>query len=280
MELFSELEKILEIENPDEKCLAFDNFYSEYQSENYVENHKAEVKVFEKPSYQKMLDVVLPSKVKSRRKLNTVEGQASLLHSIIHIEYSAIDLALDHSYRFRNLPKSYYDDWLEVAKEEVSHFRMLLSLLKEIGFSYGDFPVHDNLFLASKKTEDSLASRMGVVPRFLEASGLDSNPLIMQKLNSINTEFTRKIVDALQVILDEEISHVKKGDKWFEFACEKEDFTKECYFSIVKEVYPTAFNKGKPINREARENSGFSEKELQFILGEEELPSCDRIITT
>ncbi|EJF07289.1 hypothetical protein ThvES_00006060 [Thiovulum sp. ES] len=277
MELFSELEKILEIENAEQKCLTFDKFYLEYKNGNLLENHEMEIQSFQKPSYQKMLDVVLPSKVKSRRKLNTIEGQASLLHSIIHIEYSAIDLALDHSYRFRNLPKSYYDDWLEVAKEEISHFRMLVSLLDEIGFSYGDFPVHDNLFLASKKTENSLASRMSVVPRFLEASGLDSNPLIMEKLNSINTEFTRKIVDALQIILDEEISHVQKGDKWFEFACEKENFTKECYFSLVKDIYPTAFDKGKNINREARENSGFSEKELDFISGDGgEIPICNR----
>jgi uncharacterized ferritin-like protein (DUF455 family) len=278
VELFSTIESILEINSPMEKCSAFDKFYSEYLVGNFEINHSSTPKSWDYPSYQKMLDIVLPSKVKSRRKLNTIEGQASLLHSIVHIEYSAIDLALDHSYRFRDMPKEYYSDWLEVANEEVRHFRMLLSLLEESGFSYGDFPVHDNLFLASKKTEDSLASRMGVVPRFLEASGLDSNPVIMEKLKSINTPFTRKIVEALEVILEEEIDHVRKGDRWFNYACEIEDFDRECYFSIVKQVYPTAFEKGKVINREARQNAGFLSEELDVFSGDRDIPKSQKCL--
>ncbi len=273
MELFSSLEKLLKISNPEKKCVDFQDFYEKYKNGELEENHNGEVQSFETPSYKEFLEILLPSKVNSRKKLNRVEGQASLLHAIIHIEYSAIDLALDHAYRFRDLPKEYYDDWLEVADDEVRHFLMLISLLKELGYKYGDFPVHDSLFLASKNSESSLVSRMSVVPRYLEASGLDSNPLIIEKLNSLNTPFTRKFVSALEIILKEEVEHVRKGDKWFHFACRESEIDTNCYFHIVKEIYPKAFQNGK-LNREARKKAGFTTEEIEIASGETSIPHC------
>ncbi|WP_422664358.1 DUF455 family protein, partial [Sulfuricurvum kujiense] len=137
--------------------------------------------VFTHPSYREHCTIIDPKEVPRRTKLNTSQGQVLLLHAIAHIEYSAIDLALDAVYRFRNCGEKFEMDWLVVADDEVRHFEMIESLLKELGGYYGEYPVHDALFEASMRTLD-LYERMAVVPRYLEANGLDATPLILRKL--------------------------------------------------------------------------------------------------
>ena len=168
-----------------------------------------------------------------RGALSTLYGKAYLVHAILHIEYSAIDLALDHAYRFKNMPQNYYDDWLEVADDEIRHFLMLESIIQKLGYEYGDFDVHSFLFDISQKSLD-LVTRMAVVPRYLEASGLDSNPKVMQKLSNIGDGFSLEIIDAMNVILEEEIDHVKKGDYWFKWACQRDRVESDTYFDIVE----------------------------------------------
>ena len=183
----------------------------------------------------------------------------------MHIEYSAIDLALDAAYRFHGLTQKYYDDWLEVADDEIKHFLMLEKLLQELGANYGDIEVHNALFEASQRTQ-TLVERMAVVPRYLEANGLDATPMILQKLQKLpKNEMLEKITTALEIILKEEIDHVRKGDIWFAYACEKISQDKSIYFEIIDKYYPQGFLRAKNLNTDARKEAGFSCKELNFM---------------
>lgn len=263
---YEELQKVLFTQNAGEKIDAFYSFYESYKKGDlYFVNQIEKVPLVE-PSYASFASVVAPQNVPKRKNLTTKEGQKYLLHAITHIEYSAIDLALDAAYRFEDLPKSYYDDWLEVAEDEIRHFLMLHTLLEEVGSYYGEVEVHDSLFEAMQRTQHSFIERMAVVPRYLEANGLDATPMILTKLAKLpKNEMLEKIIKALHVIVDEEVSHVKKGDKWFSYACEQNGSDKGIYFSIIEKYYPTWLPKTKVLNIEARRSAGFTCKELSLM---------------
>lgn len=265
MKFYNELEKILKATTPDKKFALFFEFYKAYKNGNFSFEQSYMPLEFHHPSYSEICTIVSPQIVPRRSNLTTKEGQINLLHAIAHIEYSAVDLALDGAYRFIGLPKRYYDDWLEVAEDEIRHFLLLETLLKELGATYGDIAVHDSLFEASCKTQ-TLLERMAVVPRYLEANGLDATPLILTKLDKLpSNAMIEKIKEALAIILEEEIAHVKKGDVWFEYACKKENHTKDIYFDIIEKYYPQGFLRAKNLNAEARKEAGFSCVELNFI---------------
>jgi uncharacterized ferritin-like protein (DUF455 family) len=272
MNFFATLERILQAQTPSEKIEAFNSFYETYKKGGCTFEEGYEPVVFETPAYASFTNIVEPKDVPRRKNLTDGEGQLLLLHAIAHIEYSAIDLALDAAYRFSGLPKAYYDDWLEVADDEVRHFLMIDELMREVGGRYGDIPVHNMLFEASMRTLGFL-DRMAVVPRFLEANGLDATPEIVDKLNKLpkgekQRPMIEKIIEALGVIVDEEVDHVLKGDRWFEYACEKEGVDKSVYFEIVDKYYPNSFPRKKYLNIEARKEAGFSCSELNTIASE------------
>ena len=270
MQFYQELETILQTSDPKEKISRFHNFYEVYKKGEMDYGFDNSPKIFQTPSYASVCDVVLPRKVPKRNNLTTREGQVHLVHAVAHIEYSAIDLALDICYRFRDLPKEFYDDWLEVADDEVRHFLMLQKILKELGAKYGDLPVHSSLFESSMKTAHSLLHRLAVVPRYLEANGLDATPAILKKLESLPEDMIlNNIKSALQLILDEEVEHVRKGDKWFEYACNKEGVGKDVYLQIIPLYYPKAFINLKELNKEARLQAGFSCNEMKKMVGKE-----------
>jgi len=184
--------------DPGTKCSLVEKLYSKLKEGTLTFDHSLPITERDRPSYADFATIVKPAEVPGRRRFDTREGQGTLLHAIAHIEYSAIDLALDSAYRFRNMPEEYYLDWIEVADDEVRHFRMLEGLMKKIGVKYGDYPVHTLLFDAGKKSGRDLLHRMAVVPRYLEAGGLDANPKIVQKLQSYpKTEQIEAIVEAL-----------------------------------------------------------------------------------
>jgi len=265
MGFFKELEKIIEIKNPKSKIKLFNDFYQRYRDEDIRFEKEYQAKFFLKPSYDEVCKIIPPQDVPKRKNLTTSDGQINLLHAIAHIEYSAIDLALDASYRFQNLPKKYYDDWLEVADDEIRHFLMLEKLLNELNANYGDVSVHNALFEASQRTQ-TLVERMAVVPRYLEANGLDATPMILTKLKKLpKSKMIEKIVDTLEIILAEEIDHVKKGDVWFEYACKDANKSTESYFEIIDKFYPQGFLRPKNLNIEARKDAGFSCSELNFM---------------
>ncbi len=219
--------------------------------------------IFEEPSYATICAVVPPRDLSSRKDFHTDEGLATLVHAITHIEFSAIDLALDAVYRFLDMPDVYRLDWLVVAQDEVRHYRMLHSILDKLGFKYGDFPVHKGLFEMSMKTAVDVLDRMAVIPRYFEAGGLDANPLIVKKLSKYSsTPFVSDIIGALTVIEEEEIEHVRKGDKWFKWLCDRRGLDPLSAFGSILSRYGLHKRQRSYMNIPARKEAGFSCDEL------------------
>jgi len=262
---FTHLKPILTHNSYKEKFTLFEEFFTAFKNDKFSFDSLDEAEIFTEPSNTKYLKIVHPNKVKHRRNLHEDEGQIALLHAVAHIEYCAVDLALDACYRFRDLPPQFYLDWLEVAQDEIRHFLMIQNLLASYGVKYGDIEVHQGLFDASMKSL-TLVKRMAFIPRYMEANGLDSNQAIMEKLKNLpKSEKINKILEALQIILDEEIIHVKKGDIWYKYACnQKEGFTCD-YFDIVNSIYPNSFKTNKALNIEARKKAGFSDEEIERL---------------
>lgn len=231
-------------------------------------SYEGEIKIQHAPSYAAFCELKHPAKVQKRRNLESDDGKAVFLHAIAHIEYSAIDLALDACHSFRALPKEFYADWLEVAKEECEHFLTLLGLLKKAGGEYGDHPVHPSLFEACQKSE-TLLKRMAAVPRWLEAGGLDANEKMRAKIERLKDPLAKEILAALDIILKDEIEHVKKGTKWFYFACEKEGVSPDTYFDIVESVLPNSVKEKDSINIDARLKAGFKCEEIKKLTSKE-----------
>lgn len=205
-------------------------------------------------------ELVHPGKV-PRRRLGSETGRAVLVHAIAHIEFNAINLALDAAYRFRDFPAEYYHDWLSVAWDEVRHFHMLNKRLDEMGYKYGDFPAHNGLWEMAVKTAHDPMVRMALVPRVLEARGLDVTPAMMERLAKVGDQQT---VSILQIILSEEIRHVAIGTKWFHFCCNQRGLEPDLTFKqLLGEYYGTLRG---PFNIQARLDAGFSREELEALM--------------
>ena len=218
---------------------------------------------FEEPSYARICRIVDPRELPKRRNFATREGLALMVHAITHIEYSAIDLALDAVYRFPEMPTEYKRDWLEVADDEIRHFRMLHGVLERLGHRYGDFPVHRGLFDAALHTAGDVLDRMAVVPRHYEATGLDVNPQIARKLRPHGSiPEVARLLEALDVIYREEIDHVRKGDRWFRWCCRQRGLEPAETFREVLEAYDLRKIRRPNLNIEARKEAGFSCPEL------------------
>ena len=222
-------------------------------------------KHFEKPSYATICKIVDPRELPARKDFESKEGLATLVHAIAHIEYSAIDLALDAVYRFPEMSMEYKIDWLEVASDEIRHYKMLNALLEDLGYAYGDFPVHCGLFDAAAHTAGDILDRMAIIPRYYEASGLDVSPQIMKKLdNKRKNPYVKVLLEALNIIYVEEIDHVHKGDKWFKYLCQKEGKEASVYFEILERY--DLLSKHRPhINVEARKEAGFTCTEIKKL---------------
>jgi len=202
-------------------------------------------------------ELVHPSRL-SRRGLGSEKGRLALIHAITHIEFNAINLAWDAVQRFPELPAEFYGDWIQVAQEEVHHFRLLRERLREGGVDYGDFPAHNGLWEMAMRTAHDPLVRMALVPRMLEARGLDVTPGIMQRFAAIGDS---KTVEALQVILDEEVGHVQFGSRWFNYLCESRGLPPEAtYFELLAPFVEGGIR--CPLHRQARRQAGFSEAEL------------------
>lgn len=204
--------------------------------------------------------LVSPAKV-PRRRLNSAEGRPALLHAITHIEFNAINLAWDAVYRFRAMPRAFYDGWVQVAGEEAYHFTLLRDRLGEMGYHYGDFAAHNGLWDMACKTSHDVLVRMALVPRVLEARGLDVTPGMMQRLRDVGDERT---VALLEIILRDEVGHVAIGTRWFRYACEQRGLDSEKTFAALLEQYMKGNIRG-PFYQEARMQAGFSEAEMLLL---------------
>ena len=193
-----------------------------------------------------------------RRSVATREGHAALIHAITHIEFNAINLAIDAAYRFRELPRDYYSDWLQVAFEEAQHFQLLREHLRHLGYDYGAFNAHNGLWEMAVKTAHDPLHRMALVPRLLEARGLDASPALIAKLRNIGD--TRG-VEILEIILRDEIGHVRIGNRWYEYFCAQRGLDPVEEFQKLLKEYG-ASKPRPPFHKEARRAAGFSEQEL------------------
>ena len=254
MELFSTLEEILHTSDIKKRFSLFHTLYNSLST--ITLNHSHPIKPITEPIYKQFCKILHPTKISRHKKIDTDSTMGSFLHSIAHIEYSAIDLALDASYRFRNLPLEFYYNWLEVAKEEIDHFSSLRALLNSCGYEYGDFAVHSNLFEAMKATP-IFADRMALVHRGMEAGGLDANPFVAQKVSLSSHHLRDNILQELQIILRDEISHVSKGDKWWRYCNDSRSFKE------ILQLYN--YSLPKTLNIPARLQCGFSQEELDDL---------------
>lgn len=196
-----------------------------------------------------------------RRGFGSDEGRAAFIHAIAHIELNAIDLGWDAVYRFRDLPADYYADWVSVAADEARHFVLLRDRLRALGFDYGDFDAHNGLWEMCEKTAHDGMARMALVPRVLEARGLDVTPGMIVKLRSLGDLET---VAVLEVILREEVAHVAAGSRWFRWFCERRGVQPESTFRDLLSEYARAVLHG-PFNIDARAAAGFSAEELAAL---------------
>jgi len=212
------------------------------------------------PGRPPRLELVAPRFLK-RRRLGSLEGRAALIHALTHIEFNAINLALDAAYRFRDMPDAFYHDWIHIADEEASHFLLLRNHLRCLGYDYGDFPAHDGLWDMAVRTAGDVEARMALVPRCLEARGLDVTPGIREKLLNSGDNAAAVILDC---ILRDEIGHVSVGDHWFKFICRQRQTEPESRFCHLLEQYFIGDIKG-PYHVSARRQAGFSESEIEYL---------------
>lgn len=202
--------------------------------------------------------VLVPPRLVGRRSMVTLEGRAMLIHALAHIEFNAVNLALDALWRFAGMPVRYYTDWLRVAKEEAFHFSLLAAHLQTLGYQYGDFPAHDSLWEMVEKTREDIVARMALVPRTLEARGLDAIPPLRAKLAQAGDLAAAEILD---IILRDEVGHVEIGNRWYCYLCEQRGFEPRTTYDELALQYKAPVLKG-PFNIEARRLAGFSEAEL------------------
>jgi uncharacterized ferritin-like protein (DUF455 family) len=193
-----------------------------------------------------------------RRPMNTVAGRAALIHALAHIEFNAINLALDAIWRFPDMPPEFYVDWLKVASEEALHFNLLNTHLSSLGFGYGDFNAHNSLWEMAEKTRENVLARMALVPRTLEARGLDATPAVRAKLAQAGDEAAAAILD---IILRDEVGHVAIGNRWYGWLCQQQGAEPLSTYGELARQYKAPVLKG-PFNLEARRAASFTEEEL------------------
>ena len=204
--------------------------------------------------------LVSPQQLRHRSPASP-EGRAALLHALAHIEFNAVNLALDIIWRFAGMPAAFYLDWLRVAREEAYHFELLNQRLASLGHVYGDFPAHNGLWDMAERTRGDLLARLALVPRTLEARGLDASPMIRDKLNNVGDAESAAVLD---IILADEIGHVAIGNRWFKHLCAQQGRDPVACYAELAQLHGAPRLRG-PFNLEARRAAGFDETELAAL---------------
>jgi len=258
--IFERTARCLAISLPEEKCSAVTDLWMAVKIGNFEFDAHTPVAPIGAAGHPNRPELVEPSKVR-RRRLGSEAGRAALVHAITHIEFNAINLALDAVYRFRDMPQQFYLDWMSVAADEVRHFEMLSTRLQSLGYSYGDFPAHNGLWEMAQRTADDCLKRMALVPRVLEARGLDVTPGMIERLKTAGDDETVRI---LRIILDEEVRHVEIGSYWFHNCCDQRGLEPESTFlGLLKEHFSGSLR--GPFNIPARMKAGFTQREMDAI---------------
>ena len=238
--------------------------YAQKWRDGSIENIGFIPDIPERPARPEKPELLHATKMPKRRKAGSTASKIALLHAIAHIELNAIDLAWDIMMRFAylseenqsedefSLPKSFFDDWIKVADDEAKHFMMLNERLNDLDASYGDLPAHDGLWEASERTAEDFAARLAIVPMVLEARGLDVTPNMIEMMLR---QGDQKTADMLQIIHDDEITHVRAGTVWFEAWCEYYNHDVEEYWQNMVKSYFNGMLKS-PFNHPSREEAG------------------------
>lgn len=205
--------------------------------------------------------VLVPPQVVERRSIQSAEGRAALIHALAHIEFNAINLALDAIWRFDGMPDAFYADWLRVAKEEAYHFGLLSAHLHTLGYRYGDFVAHNTLWDMAEKTQGDVLARIALVPRIMEARGLDAVPPLQAKLLQAGDVAAAGILD---IIIRDEVGHVAIGNHWFGWLCEQRQLAPLATFKALARQYK-APELRRPFNLDARRQAGFTEEEMMLF---------------
>ncbi|QMU61329.1 MAG: DUF455 family protein [Gammaproteobacteria bacterium] len=258
--VFKETLACLLLAQPEQKCAAVFALQARFNEEDIDLSKSEKIESIVTPGRPNQPKLVSPREV-PRRNLATEEGRIALIHAIAHIEFNAINLALDAMYRFQDMPLEYYENWMQVAFEEAQHFTMLRAHLQELDCEYGDFDAHNGLWEMALKTQNSVIARMALVPRVLEARGLDVTPGMIKRLQGHGDTAT---VEILKIIFEQEIGHVAIGSQWFNYACSLENKLPEETFQELLKEYMSGELRG-PFEIEARKKAGFSDLELQAL---------------
>lgn len=267
MDIFVATEQALLCPHPVEKAERCKTLYASWmamgqqqRSDAAIDTGQSSIRVLDAPGRPEQPGLV-DARGLAKRAMGSLEGRVALIHSLAHIEFNAINLALDAVYRFRGLPEKYIEDWLQVASDEGEHFLLLHHRLHSLDSFYGQLPAHDGLWDMARRTDHDVLVRMALVPRILEARGLDVAPPMIDKLRHLKDEQT---ADILQRIYTDEITHVEIGNRWFRHICEERNLDGTAVFHDLLRGENSAYLRS-PYNREARLQAGFNEDELKLI---------------
>lgn len=260
--LYRQTEIALLETNPRQKCLAVNQLNDDWLNGIVERCNLATVLQIDVPGRPERPLLVDPRKL-PRRSTATEHGRILLLHAIAHIEFCAINIALDAVYRFRDMPDSYVNDWLRIAVEEARHFELLDDCLRQRGSGYGEFEAHAGLWDMVCKTRHDILHRMALVPRVMEARGLDVTPGMIQRFQQAGD---RQVVEILNIIYEEEIGHVAIGSHWYRTICEQRRLEPVTTFEQLIDEYFEDGLRG-PFNWPARLKAGFNEAELKSLEG-------------
>ena len=248
--------------DPVEKAKQTQILYQRWLQGELTLSNMAEFDVPDLPGQPDKPELVAPRDLPRRR--NSAEtGVAPLIHAVNHIEFNAINLALDAIARFPGLPEAYYADWMKVASEEAKHFTLLREHMISLGYDYGSFPAHNGMWEMAQKTHHDPLIRMALVPRVLEARGLDVTPKMMDKLRGTGD---LRAVEILELILEEEIGHVGIGTRWFNYLCDQRGVDSLATFKDLLDNYFDGQLRG-PFHTEARKKAGFTDAEMALLEG-------------
>ncbi len=258
MELRAQCLKALAANDLNQKLNQVQAIYESFKSRQIKIDSKSDIKhAYHLPGAPSRPNIV-PPRLVEKRSASTQQGKLIFIHALAHIEFSAINLALDIIWRFKNLPEQFYSDWLQIAYEEKTHFNLLNSYLKKFDLAYGSFNAHNSLWEMAERTSHDLIHRLALIPRTMEARGLDVTPPIIEKFKQQRDD---DIAAILQIIYEEEIRHVSIGNIWYRWACDTQKLDPQETYKNLLVTYDIELNYQK-LNKEARYKAGFLKEEL------------------
>ncbi len=258
--LYQQAQHCLLLSDPDEKMALTMELFAAWKNNSLEWSEGEAPNLNIDPGRPIRPTLISPAEV-PKRGFGSETRRAALIHALTHIELTAVDLAWDTVYRYRDLPKEYYDDWINTAADETRHFLALRERLRTMGFDYGDFPAHNRLWQHAVDTADDLMDRMAIVHRVMEARALDVVPHTLERFRSIGDAETAAV---LTEVANDETAHVGAGTRWFHFRCREEGVDPEHKFFQLVMKYIGHYPRG-PFNHDARRKAGFSENEMTLL---------------